>query len=156
MSTATHQQLYLVLDQTPPQLNNYDVKSTYKTNFLNSNFIFNVIGSSHLIHDANNQYCELISCEKPQSHNIRETIPLTKDTEIQNTYTTDSFKEQITVSGKKLTTKPDPQTQDLTYKFEPQGYTMINILSPTAYETFHTYPEFDLTLHSMTEIIQHS
>lgn len=154
MTDPIPQQLYLVFSDTKPNINNYDVKSANKVEFLNEDFMFNVIGSSHLIFNQQETFCELISCEQPHPHETDLTIPLSKSTDIKTEYKIKDITASITIKGEPLSEAPAPESQQIAYKFDEKAYTMINITSPTAYETYHMYPEFDLSLFSQTTIIE--
>jgi hypothetical protein len=154
MTTTPPEELYLVFTNTKPFIETYDVKSTVKTDFLNEKFVFNVIGSSHFIFSDERPFYELVSCEQPQSHEIKQIITLSENTHKEGRYTIEDITAEITIETHPLAEAPTPRTQQIAYKFDENAYTMIDIISPTTYETYHTYPELDLAVFSQTTVVE--
>jgi hypothetical protein len=141
------EKLYLAYPTSKPNIATFDIKAQERKQFLNTSFRFNVIGNSHCITAESIGFCEILSCE-PIDVDVLRTIPLNKTTEEQNKYKINGRNVSVTIKGKPLSTFPNPETQDISYKFAEDAYTTITTLSESVYETYHTYPEYDLALYT--------
>lgn len=76
-------------------------------------------------------------------------IPLSPGVERTLTTTTGEVRAATTVEGLGLDAFPDGRAFDVRYRFGPDAVTAI-ALDGDRFETYHTYPEFDLALRSET------
>ena len=170
--------LYLAYTAEQPPLSEYDIKRRVTRQFFGTEFTFAVIGDSHYIGAPELGFHELFSC-KPIRRGRVTTVPLVDEsrppencqsTENRPPETADpGDKETIhtgryrfgsvgvitTIKREPLSAFPGPEPFDIAYRFEPSAYTTINCRSTTTYETYHTYPEYELALyteHEFTEL----
>jgi hypothetical protein len=164
---STPESLYLAYTADQPPLADYDIKRRVERRFFGTEFTFAVIGDSHYIGAPELGFHELFSC-KPIREGRVTTVPLAEehrppeppdpgDGEVIHTghYRFGSVGVTTTISREPLSAFPGPEPFDIAYRFEPAAYTTINCRSTTTYETYHTYPEYDLALyteHEFTEI----
>ncbi|MFC7072641.1 hypothetical protein ACFQJ7_17070 [Halovenus rubra] len=149
--TAT--QLHLVQTSDEQSLGDYDVKTTMTKTLLGETATFAVIGSSHYIACPTLGFYELLSCRDLTSVDTL-TIPLTVGETAQITATHDTITTETVINAQPLREFPGLEAADIAYQFSEQAYTTITVRGQTEYETYHTYPEYDLALYSRT-IAQH-
>ena len=157
--------LYLAYTAEQPPLAEYDVKRRVERPFFDSVFTFAVIGDSHYIGAPELGFHELFSCKPIQEGRVttvelaetserRRSIGLpTDDSQEVHTghYRFGSVGVTTTISREPLAAFPGPEPFDIAYRFDPEAYTTIDCRSATSYETYHTYPEYDLALYSEHE-----
>lgn len=150
--------LHFVFSQSPPGLDQMEVFDTDMLEFEGSEFYFKVIGYSHYIIAPDIDYYELCSCRPPTTvgENARtEEIPLSKPQEYTFTVTTEAVKVDVTVETGPLSMFPAGENYDLKHEFGTDAYTTIAIdQEEGTYETYHTYPEFDLTIYTKNQFSQ--
>jgi len=163
------ERLYLAYTAEQPPLAEYDIKRWTRRRFFGSEFIFVVIGDSHYIGAPELGFHELFSC-KPIRQGRVTTVKLAAESRPpDNRQSTDalihgdgqeihssrhrfgSVGVATTIRREPISAFPGPEPFDITYQFEPGAYTTIDCRSPTTYETYHTYPEYDLALYSEHE-----
>ena len=161
--------LYLAYTAEQPPLAEFDIKRRVQRWFFGTEFTFAVIGDSHYIGAPELGFHELFSC-KPIRQGRMATVPLTDERRPPESrwstggathgdrrevhrgrYRFGSVGVTTTIKREPLSAFPGPEPFDITYRFEPKAYTTINCRSTTTYETYHTYPEFDLALYSEHE-----
>jgi len=154
------ERLYLAyLPETPP-LTKYDIKQQVQRRFFGSEFTFTVIGDSHYIGAPELGFHELLSCKPIQQGRVK-TVPLettrrstdhpvgSVDGEIHTgRYQFESVEVTTTIRSEPLSAFPGPEEFDIAHRFAPKAYTTINCRSTDCYETYHTYPEYDLALYT--------
>jgi hypothetical protein len=160
--------LYLAYTAEQPPLAEYDVKRRVQRRFFGTEFTFRVIGDSHYIGAPELGFHELFSCKPIQEgrvttvpladghrpvENGRATVTAAGDERERHTgrYRFGSVGLTTTVRREPLSAFPGPEPFDIAYKFEPAAYTTINCRSNSTYETYHTYPEYDLALYTEHE-----
>ena len=165
--------LYLAYTAEEPPLAEYDVKRRVERPFFGSEFTFAVIGDSHYIGAPELGFYELFSC-KPIREGRVTTVELAAESKppesrwsTRNSHPGDdqeihtgryqfgSVGVTTTIKREPLSAFPGPEPFDISYRFEPAAYTTINCRSTTTYETYHTYPEYELALyteHEFTEL----
>lgn len=141
------QKLYLAYPTSQPDLSKFNIKTQEKHKFLDTSFTFTVIGSSHCITADSIGFYEILSCE-PIDVDVLRTIPLDTLTQEQTQYKINDTKLTVSIEGKPLSSFPDPTTQDISYQFAENAFTTINLINDHTYETYHTYPEYNLALYS--------
>ncbi|WP_253739091.1 hypothetical protein [Halohasta salina] len=173
--------LYLAYTAEQPPLAEYDIKRRVQRQFFGTEFTFAVIGDSHYIGAPELGFHELLSCKPIREGRVttvpltdthrpvtdrrstesagrpitdrRSTEPAGRDRQEIHTgrYRFGSIGVTTTISREPLSAFPGPEPFDIAYRFDPQAYTTINCQSTTNYETYHTYPEYDLALYSEHE-----
>ena len=152
----TRSTLQFVHSADPPSTD-LRVFDSLRTRFLGTTFTFRVIGSSHYISAPAYDFHELSSCE-PVAAEAVETIrldsPQDSDRECNETptslgYETEHLRCQTIIERRPLSAFPADASFDLAYWFEEDAATTVTIQS-NSYETYHTYPEFDLALYTRT------
>ena len=169
------ERLYLAYKTEQPPLAKYDIKRRVQRRFFGSKFIFFVIGDSHYVRAPDLGFHELFSC-KPIRQGRVATVALAAGSgpphdrhptesrcsigapadgdgrEIHSgCYRVGSVGVTTTIRREPMSAFPGPGQFDIAYQFEPGAYTTIDCRSPTTYETYHTYPEYDLALYSEHE-----
>jgi hypothetical protein len=76
-------------------------------------------------------------------------VPLEPGVERAVTTTTGGVRARTTLAGLSLDAFPADREFDIHYRFGPNAVTTVD-LSGDRFETFHTYPEFDLAVRSET------
>jgi hypothetical protein len=164
---STPESLYLAYTAEQPPLAEYDIKRRVERRFFGTEFTFAVIGDSHYIEAPELGFHELFSC-KPIRQGRVTTVPLagerrppeppdSGDGEAIHTgrYRFGSVGVTTTIKREPLSAFPGPEPFEIAYRFDPAAYTTINPRSTTTYETYHTYPEYELALyteHEFTEL----
>ncbi|MFD1643833.1 hypothetical protein [Halohasta litorea] len=159
--------LYLAYTAEQPPLAEYDIKRRVQRRFFETEFTFAVIGDSHYIGAPELGFHELFSC-KPIRQGRVKTVPLVDESRPPGTaapgdeeaihaghYRFGSVGVTTTIKREPLSAFPGPEPFDIAYRFEPAAYTTINCRSARTYETYHTYPEYELALyteHEFTEL----
>ncbi|WP_136688932.1 DUF2617 family protein [Halorhabdus amylolytica] len=152
----TRSTLQFVHSTEPPSID-LQVFDSLTTRVLGTSFTFRVIGSSHYISAPAYDFHELVSCEQ-LSGDAGERIALDgpqqdsdghSSTAISLEYETERVRCETKIERRPLATFPADATFDLAYWFEEDAATTVTI-GATGYETYHTYPEFDLALYTRT------
>lgn len=173
--------LYLAYTAERPPLAEYDVKRRTQRRFFGAEFTFAVIGDSHYVGAPELGFYELFSCKpirqgrattvpltgeqrSPESRSPSESRrsaerhrsvgapPSDDGREIHSGhYRFGSVGVTTTITREPLSAFPGPEPFEIAYRFGPRAYTTIDCRSPTTYETYHTYPEYDLALYSEHE-----
>lgn len=155
--------LRFVQTDRPPATDGIRVFDSLSRSFLGTAFAFRIIGSSHYITAPGYDFYELAACDgAPASTETanREgaAIPLgTNRPSRRLVYETDSLRCETTVDHRPLSAFPHerfrsrPDSFDLAHAFDgdPEAATTIE-LEDRGYETYHTYPEYDLALYTRT------
>ncbi|MFC6961939.1 DUF2617 family protein [Halocatena marina] len=152
MTTPTPTALYFVYTPTPPNLDHFEVKRVASTEILGRPATLTVIGESHCISIRALGVHELCSC-KPLPAETMHCLPLTEALAQSFSAETEHCSVSTTIETHPLDSFPDEHKQnaDVSYRFGPDAWTTI-IVEEDAYETYHTYPECDLTLYTQTRL----
>lgn len=142
--------LHLSQRTEPPDLTALDVKHSETRSLLGAEWTVAVIGSSHYLGSAELSYHELCSCEPVDGPAVVD-VPLGVGTERRFETDVGAATAATTVEGRPLSAFPGPDAADVAYRFGPDAYTTVD-LSGQGYETYHTYPEYDLALRTTTTI----
>lgn len=141
----TTQNLYLASVSERPSLDNFDIKSRKEDTLFGTDFTFCVIGNSHYIEAPELGFYELLSCEQFSAAPVR-TLPLKRNYELRVISQTGDVTIETNVRTEPLSKFPDPEAFDVLYRFTEDAYTAIRYANDDGYETYHTYPEYDLSL----------
>lgn len=151
-----HSKLYLYHFDSRPDISELNVKKKQVKHINGCKFIFRIIGSSHYIECEKLGVYELLSCKATDKESTA-VVELLADTEEVEVSDVESKNITLTTEliGEPLSEFDSSDTYDMKYKFGENAYTTItygvrggNIW----YETYHTYPEFDLAFYSQTTI----
>ncbi|MFC6976854.1 hypothetical protein ACFQL1_22530 [Halomicroarcula sp. GCM10025709] len=143
----TRETLTFVHSSTPPT-DEVTVFDELTQPFLGTEFRFRVIGSSHYVSAPEYDFYELSSCDPVESTGA--TIPLKDGGERRRLdHETDGIRCETVLEHRPLASFPAGESFDLSYWFGQDAVTAI-ALDKDGYETYHTYPEYDLTLYSRT------
>lgn len=107
-----------------------------------------VIGSSHHVTAPARGFHEIASCTPVTGAAVRE-VALARDAAETVRFEGDGLAGRTRISGAPLWVFPDDRSYDLRYAFEADAVTAI-ATTGDGYETYHTYPELDLTLRTET------
>ncbi|WP_222915181.1 DUF2617 family protein [Natrinema sp. SYSU A 869] len=151
--------LQFVHTDRPPATDGVRVFNSLTRPFLGTKFTFRIIGSSHYISAPEYGFHELATCDPAPSASRNGTaIPLESDRPSRRlTFEADALQCVTRVEHRPLSAFPRdrylsrPGSFDLAYAFDgdPDAVTTIEI-DADGYETYHTYPEFDLALYTRT------
>lgn len=148
-----YEQLHFNLNTEPPDLDDMTIYESIETGFLGHDFVFNIIGSSHYINCPALNYHETSSCDTMRNGEIH-SYRLTKSIDAHFTFKNNNVEVRVHVDSRPLETFPDGKDFDVFYEFEENAITSLQI-NQESYETYHTYPEYDLNLYTQTEFIKH-
>jgi hypothetical protein len=161
MTEAT---LHFVHGASPPD-SDPRVFDALTREFLGAPFTFRVIGSSHYVSAPAYDFHELSSCD-PVGGDAVTTLALdgprlpTAGTDaatdggdpegrLRLAYAADGLRCETLVERRPLAAFPADGSFDLAYWFGDEAVTTVDV-GETGYETYHTYPEFDLALYTRT------
>jgi len=149
-----HETLQFVHSDRPPA-HEVEVFDARTCDFLGATFTFRVVGSSHYVSAPAYDFYELSSCE-PVPTDRATAISLDSSDAVDPgagptrlVFETDALACETAVEQRPLDAFPRDRSFDLSYRFDPEAYTTID-LGSRGYETYHTYPEFDLALYTHT------
>lgn len=153
----TRDTLHFVHSTTPPS-SDVRVFDSLTTQFLGAEFTFRVIGSSHYVSVPAYDFHELSSCAPVGGDDVttlRLDGPTTEATQsetdalVRLDYATEGLQCATVVERRPLGAFPSEETFDLAYSFGEDAVTTVDLCAD-GYETYHTYPEFDLALYTRT------
>ncbi|AFK20843.1 DUF2617 family protein (plasmid) [Haloferax mediterranei ATCC 33500] len=151
-SSETPTALYFGYTTEVPNLASVEIKTVHPETLLDSPAVFTVIGESHYVGLPALDFHELCSCKPLPSEQTHET-PLAVGAEHEFHFESNRLDAQTTVEGKSLDAFPGPDDATVAYRFGPDAWTTIHVASSgDGYETYHTYPEYDLALYTETNL----
>ena len=157
--------LNLAYTTEAPTLDEYDIKHQETREFFDRVFTLTVIGDSHYIGCADLAYHELLTCKpldekEPASdspeqqfwtpNGLMKTVPLVAGYSETLRHVVNRVGITTELAGQPLSEFGNPDEYDIAYKFGADAYTTIDLLDDTTYETYHTYPEYDVALRTVT------
>lgn len=148
--SSPHERLYFAYTRTAPPLDQFDVKRVVSADLLGTPATLTIIGASHYIGSQQLGFHELCSCTPLDSESMYR-VPLTRTVDRSFTFENDRLSASTTVETRPLSDRPDEQTADVAYRFGPDAWTILTVTAD-AYETYHTYPEYELTLYTRTRL----
>lgn len=143
-------ELHLAYLSTQPDIDDFDVKETGKISIAGAKATTNIIGSSHYIQINDLGVYEILSC-RPIDTDNSYTIPLQQENPHQVTREINGIHISVSITPEELELFDPTDNYDMIYKFGEDAYTTINQINEATYETYHTYPEFNLALGSTHE-----
>ncbi|MFC7140439.1 hypothetical protein ACFQMA_11440 [Halosimplex aquaticum] len=167
----TENTLHFVHSASPPA-SDVRVFDSLSRRLLGAEFTFRVIGSSHYVSAPAYEFHELSSCEPVDCDGVtalRLDGPTTAGTAADAgadesatpspeggtgsrrriDYAADGLRCSTVVERRPLSAFPVEAAFDLSYWFGPDAVTTVDVRAD-GYETYHTYPEFDLALFTRT------
>lgn len=162
----TSETLQFVHGDAPPD-GDVRVFDSLTRELLGAEFTFRVVGSSHYVSAPAYDFHELSTCDPVDADGattLRLDGPTVDDADPSEpaadgtggsdgrrrlTYAADGLACVTCVERRPLTAFPAGGAFDVSYRFGEDAYTTID-LAPDGYETYHTYPEFDLALYTRT------
>ena len=167
----TRDTLHFVHSTTPPS-SDVRVFDSLTTQFLGAEFTFHVIGNSHYVSAPAYDFHELSSCDPVSGDDVTtlrldgstteashsgidpsqsETRQSQSETDAWRRleYAADGLRCATVVERRPLAAFPDGEDFDLAYWFGEDAVTTVDLCADD-YETYHTYPEFDLALYTRT------
>lgn len=153
----SRESLQLTYATRPPTLDDIRVFDSLTRRFLGTEFTFRVIGSSHYISAPAYEFYELAACDPaPPVDRGGTTIPLEPDRSPSRlVFENDALRCVTRVEHRPLSAfrsdRSGPQSVDLAHTFDGASEAVTTIeIDEDGYETYHTYPEFDLALYTRT------
>lgn len=153
-----HRELYLYHFDCQPDISELEVKKKDVRVINGYEFTFRIIGSSHYIDCEELGVYELLSCKETDKES---TAVVELSTETHQCEVVDCDSNDVTVttelSGESLDAFDVTDEHDLLYKFGEDAYTTITwekMNNKVQYETYHTYPEFDVAFYSESTIVE--
>ncbi|ELZ29619.1 hypothetical protein C475_01681 [Halosimplex carlsbadense 2-9-1] len=162
----TSETLQFVHGDAPPAAD-VRVFDSLTRELLGAEFTFRVVGSSHYVSAPTYDFHELSTCDPVDADGattLRLDGPTVADTDPSEpavdgtdradgrrrlTYAADGLACATLVERRPLAAFPADGAFDVSYRFGEDAYTTIDI-GTDGYETYHTYPEFDLALFTRT------
>lgn len=144
--------LVLKAGDNRPSLKGTDlIQQIYKSErcqFMGMDFVFNIIGSSHYIFCEEADFHEILACVEMEENDTRE-IKL-EHGEMSLYYNSGPIFDTTTLVKSVPIERFSKDDMDIKYKFGENAYTGIEIFEDY-YHTYHTYPEKDLAIYSITK-----
>jgi len=147
---SMHTEINLSHLPTEPSLDSLDVKAQTTASVHGVPFALTVIGSSHYVGAPDAGFHELCSCE-PIPASDATTVPLEAGVESTVPVEAAAFEGETVVRGEPLAAFPGPDDATISHRFGERAYTTITAFED-GFETYHTYPEFDVALYSATTL----
>ncbi|MFC7130164.1 hypothetical protein [Haloferax chudinovii] len=141
-------ELYFGYSADAPDLTTVDVKAVAPATLAGEPAVLTVIGESHYVGLPALGFHELCSC-KPLPHERTHRTPLSVGAEREFSFESDRLDARTVVEGRPLDAFPGPEEATVAYRFGPEAWTTIRV-ADGGYETYHTYPEYDLALYTET------
>jgi hypothetical protein len=142
--------LYFGYPTTTPSLDGVEVKRVTPETLQGSPAVLTIIGASHYVGIPSLQFHEICSCRPLPSERTYET-PLTRGIEHEFNFERDHLGARTRVEGRPLDAFPGSDDATTAYRFGPDAWTTIRV-TDAGYETYHTYPEYDLALYTETTL----
>jgi len=157
---------------TAPPADDVRVFDSLTREWLGAEFTFRVVGSSHYVSAPAYAFHELSTCDpvdadgattlrldgptvadatggRPPSDTRATADSVDPDARFRLDHATEGLCCTTLVERRPLAAFPADEAFDLSYRFGEDAYTTIDI-GTVGYETYHTYPEFDLALYTRT------
>jgi len=147
---------------TEPPTSDVRVFDSLTRQFLGARFTFRVVGSSHYVSAPAYDFHELSSCDPVGGDDVttlRLDGPTTADGEtgavgdrperVRLDYAARGLRCRTVVERRPLAAFLADDEFDLAYRFGDDAFTTVDVAAD-GYETYHTYPEFDLALYTRT------
>ena len=139
--------LYVGFTADRPALDGVEVYERLETTLLDEPVTLKIIGKSHHVSAPPLDFHEVASCERLPGGTVHD-YPLETGIDERLTFETPSVRCDTRVWTESGSDLPDDDP-DVAYVFSQAARTAI-LVDKRGYETFHTYPEHDLTVRSET------
>lgn len=147
-------QLHFAYASAKPSLELFDVKTIHADELAGSPGAFAVIGESHYVGVPGLDFHEVCSCEALSGEHV-QTVPLEAGVERAFSFDTGRLDARTHAEVRPLDSFSGDDTADVAHRFGPGAWTTIEI-GDDAYETYHTYPEYDLLVYTETTLTPRS
>ena len=147
-------ELYFGYADVAPDLGAFDVKRVHPDTLLGRPAAFTIIGESHYVGLPALGFHEICSCA-PLSLEATYATPLSRDAEREFRFDGGRLGATTVVAGRNIEAFPGPDEATVAFRFGPDAWTTIHVRD-AGYETYHTYPEHGLALHTETELVPHA
>ena len=149
-STDVRPKLYFEYGRTRPALDTLEVKTVHPDELCGRPAVFTIIGESHYVGLPRLGFHELCSC-KPLSTDPTYETSLSTAVDREFHFGNERLDATTVVRGQPIDAFPDPNEATVAYRFGPRAWTSVTV-DGGGYETYHTYPEYELALHTATTI----
>jgi hypothetical protein len=143
--------LHFAYAATPPSLEPFDVKTIHPADVAGRPGAFAVIGESHYVGVPALDFHEVCSCEPLSGERVR-TVALESGVERTFSFESERLDARTRAVVRPLDAFPGAEHADAAHRFGPDAWTTVRIRDDDAYETYHTYPEYDLALYTETRL----
>ena len=146
-------ELHVAYPRKPPDFERFDVKALTPETLLGEPCTVAVVGQSHVVTAPDLGYHEVCSC-LPQPVDASETVAL--DPGVTARVRTGDGRETTATTDlavRPLDAFPAPDEATIAYRFGPEAWTTVSLAAGRrSYETYHTYPERDVVVHTTTRL----
>lgn len=159
--------LHFAYATSEPNLEAFDVKRVVPSELLGEPAALTIIGESHYVGVPALDYHEVCSCRPLESgvsavDSTAET-PLELGVEQAFSFENDHLRVETAVEVRPIEDFPAPENADAAFRFGPDAWTTIDLgvsagaesvesTRTASYETYHTYPEYDLAVYTLTTL----
>ncbi|AUV80625.1 hypothetical protein C2R22_02255 [Salinigranum rubrum] len=151
-------ELHVAYPRKPPDFERFDVKALTPGTLLGEPCTVAVVGQSHVVTAPALDYHEVCSCA-PQTAAASETVALDPGVAAR----VDTAGEHSAVVAttdlavRSLSSFPGPDEATIAHRFGSEAWTTVDLADDgTAYETYHTYPERDVAVQTVTRLARES
>jgi hypothetical protein len=161
--------LHFAYAPTEPDLSAVDVKRVVPASLLGDPAALTVIGESHYVGVPALSFHEVCSCRPTagETADVTAVVALERGVERSVSFETDRVRAGTRVEVRPLDAFPGAEGADAAFRFGPEAWTTISLgggvapdesdatdsaETPAAYETYHTYPEYDLAVYTETTL----
>jgi hypothetical protein len=147
----TTTELHFAYTTDPPDFDDFDVKTVTPTTLCGAPATVAVVGQSHVVTAPSIDYHEVCSCASLAETagtiglepGVAETVRVARERVVAETR----------LAVEPLSAFPGPEGATTGYRFAPDAWTTATVRDDgTGYETYHTYPEHDVAVHTETRL----
>lgn len=142
--------LHFAYATTAPSLEPFDVKTIHPDDVAGRPGAFAVIGESHYVGVPALDFHEVCSCEPLSGERVR-AVALEPGAERTFSFESERLDARTRAAVRPLDAFPGSEHADVAHRFGPDAWTTVRVRDD-GYETYHTYPEYDLALYTDTRL----
>jgi hypothetical protein len=143
--------LHVGFSHEPLRVPDAEVYGRHRERLLGEEFTFEVVGQSHRVAAPAVEFHEVASlaavCD--DGNGTVYTLSLSADLGREFAFAGEAFDARTVLTGGPLTAYPADRSFDLRCEFDSGAETAVAV-ADRGYETYHTYPQRDVTLYSRT------
>jgi hypothetical protein len=144
-------ELHFAYTTSPPAFDDFDVKALTPTTLCGAPATVAVVGQSHVVTAPALDYHEICSCASLAE--TEQTVALDDGTAGEVRVTRDGVVAETRLRVEPLSAFPGPEGTTISYRFAPEAWTTATVAGDgRGYETYHTYPERDVAVHTETRL----